>query len=117
MSQNKEATNNKRNEQIAELNNQLKNEQEKAKKAEEDLEKYKSHEKEILEQIKKDVQNGEIIDNYRKALNENLKLTNELKILGANENSEITKLNLKLNEDLLKEKNKVIQLEKKRKKL
>ena len=61
--------------------------------------------------------NGEIIDNYRKALNENLKLTNELKILGANENSEITKLNLKLNEDLLKEKNKVIQLEKKRKKL
>jgi len=112
MSQNKEPTNNKRNEQIAELHNQLKNEQEKAKKAEEDLEKYKSHEKEILEQIKKDVQNGEIIDNYRKTLNENLKLTNELKILGANENSEITKLNLKLNEDLLKEKNKVIKLEK-----
>ena len=112
MSQNKEPTNNKRNEQIAELHNQLKNEQEKAKKAEEDLEKYKSHEKEILEQIKKDVKNGEIIDNYKKTLNENLKLTNELKILGANENSEITKLNLKLNEDLLKEKNKVIQLEK-----
>lgn len=112
MSQNKEPTNNKRNEQIAELHNQLKNEQEKAKKAEEDLEKYKSHEKEILERIKKDVQNGEIIDNYRKTLNENLKLTNELKILGANENSEITKLNLKLNEDLLKEKNKVIKLEK-----
>lgn len=39
-------------------------------------------------------------------------MTNELKILGANENSEITKLNLKLNEDLLKEKNKVIKLEK-----
>ena len=112
MSQNKVPTNNKRNEQIAELHNQLKNEQEKAKKAEEDLEKYKSHEKEILERIKKDVQNGEIIDNYRKTLNENLKLTNELKILGANENSEITKLNLKLNEDLLKEKNKVIKLEK-----
>ena len=112
MNQNKEPSNNKRNEQIAELQNQIKNEQDKVKKAEEDLKQYKIHENEILDQIKKGVQNGEIIDNYRKILNENLKLTNELKILGTNENSEITKLNLKLNEDLIKERNKIIELEK-----
>ena len=112
MNQNKEPSNNKRNEQIAELQNQIKYEKEKVKKAEEDLEHYKSYEKEIFDKIKKEVQNGEIIDNYKKTLNENLKLANELKILGSNENSEITKLNLKLNEDLLKERNKIIELEK-----
>ena len=112
MNQNKEPSNNKRNEQIAELQNQIKYEKEKVKKVEEDLEHYKSYEKEIFDKIKKEVQNGEIIDNYKKTLNENLKLANELKILGSNENSEITKLNLKLNEDLLKERNKIIELEK-----
>ena len=112
MNQNKEPSNNKRNEIIAELQNQIKIEKEKVKKAEKYLEQYKAYENKILEQIKKGVQNGEIIDNYRKILNENLKLTNKLKILGTNENSEITKLNLKLNEDLFKERNKIIELEK-----
>ena len=64
MNQNKEPNNNKRNEQIDELQNQIKNEKDKVKKAEEDLKKYKIHENEILDQIKKGVQNGEIIDNY-----------------------------------------------------
>jgi len=139
MDQNREPSNNKRNEyekQLRELQNQLKNEREKIKITEKDLEQYKSNEKviinannklkielqntqkkneeleKILNQINKEIQNGEIINNYRKILHENLKLKNEIQILNANEFSEMKNLNLKLNEDLIKERKEIMKLEK-----
>ena len=142
--ENREFLDNKRNEyekQFRALQNELKNEHEKIKKTEKDLEQYKSNEKliinennklkielqkakkeyeeleKIINQINKEIQNGEIIDKYRKTLNENIKLKNEIQILNSNVHSEMKNLNLKLNEDLIKERNKIIKLEKENEKI
>jgi len=140
MDQIREPSNNKRNEyekQIIELQNKLKNEQEKNKKTQKCLDQYKSNEKEILDtkrkleialtnskcenrklekiinQMEKDIKNEEIKENYRKILNENLKLKAELEIMNTNEKtSELENLNKKLNEQLFEERNKIMKLEK-----